>query len=100
MSILEGGFDEVVLATGGTANHTELPVSDTDVTICTSSQVLLGRGHPGTGRSWWSAAPISAVPPPIIWSGGSISAEQLYFLAAWGGPMGGWKGCWAGATAG
>ena len=85
MSVLEGGFDEVVLATGGLANHTHLPISaaGTDLDICNSSQVLRGEAIPGREVVVVGGSYIGCSVAHYLARGGSLSAEQLYFLAAY-----------------
>ena len=84
ISILEEDFDEVVLATGGVANHTPLPVSDPDLDICTSAQVLRGETTPGRRVVVLGGSFVGCGTAHHLARRGSMNAEKFYFLAAYG----------------
>ena len=85
-SIEPGEYDEIVIATGGTPNHTELPVqADADQLICTSTQVLEKEVFPGTDVVVIGGSYIGCSVAQYLAREGSISADQMYYLAAFKG---------------
>lgn len=88
MAILAEDFDEVVLATGGIPNYLRLPVSETDVTICSAAQALRDEVVAGRNVVVLGGSFVGCAAAHYLARKGSISAGQLYFLAAYGGePM-------------
>ncbi|MCI8538906.1 MAG: FAD-dependent oxidoreductase [Oscillospiraceae bacterium] len=88
MAILAEDVDEVVLATGGIPNYLRLPVSETDVTICSAAQVLRDEVVAGRNVAVLGGSFVGCAAAHYLARKGSVSAEQLYFLAAYGGePM-------------
>lgn len=85
MAIQEGGFDQVVLATGGLSDYTRLPVSQTDVTICTASQALWDEVIPGRNVVVVGGSFVGCSTAQYLARRGSLSADQLFFLAAYKG---------------
>ena len=79
-------FDEIVVAVGGTPNRTPLPIrSDADQLICTSTQVLEGEVFPGTEVVVIGGSYVGCSAAQYLARQGSISADQLFYLAAFKG---------------
>ena len=87
--IAAGGFDQVVIAVGGQPNHTPLPVEpESDVTLCTGTQVLNGDVIPGQNVVVIGGSFVGCSVAHYLVRRGSLSADQLFFLAAYKGePM-------------
>ncbi len=84
--IRAGGYDEVVIAVGGRPNRTRLPVeADADLLLCTGTQVLNGEVIPGQNVVVIGGSYIGCGVAQYLARRGSISAEQLFYLAAYKG---------------
>jgi 2,4-dienoyl-CoA reductase (NADPH2) len=80
------GADQVILAIGGAPNHTELPVeADCDLTICTGTQVLRDQVIPGKNVVVIGGSFVGCGVAHYLARRGSLSAEQLFYLAAYQG---------------
>ncbi len=80
------GYDRVILATGGTPNRTALPLApDADQLICTGTQVLNREVFPGQQVVVIGGSFIGCEVAQHLARRGSISAEQLFYLAAFKG---------------
>ncbi|MCD8143875.1 MAG: FAD-dependent oxidoreductase [Oscillospiraceae bacterium] len=79
-------FDQVVIATGGAPNHTALPIApDADQLICTSTEVLEGNVFPGKDVVVIGGSYIGCSVAQHLARRGSLSADQLFYLAAYKG---------------
>ena len=71
------GYDKVIVATGGTPNHTELPTTSDAIPVYTT--VRCSPAKSWQGRTWWSsAAATSAASPPSTWHGRAPCPRTSY----------------------
>jgi 2,4-dienoyl-CoA reductase (NADPH2) len=85
-NIAAAGFDQVILAQGGSPNHTPLPEGEAgSPVVCTSTQVLRGEVIPGTNVVVVGGSFVGCGVAQYLARGGSVSPEQLFYLAAFRG---------------
>ena len=81
-----GCYDEIIVAAGGTPNTTALPVAGgCTMPIFTSTQVLRQEVMPGRRVAVIGGSFVGCSAAHYLAREGSISAEQLYYLAAYKG---------------
>lgn len=74
------GFDEVILAQGGTPNNTELPVQAGSVRVFTGTQVMTGEVIPGRKVVVIGGSFVGCSIARTLARRGSLSPEQLFHL--------------------
>jgi 2,4-dienoyl-CoA reductase (NADPH2) len=79
-SIHDGGFDRVILATGGVDNVTELPVTADAVPVVTSKAVLRGDAVPGKNVVVIGGSFTGCETAQYLARQGSLSPERLFYM--------------------
>lgn len=80
LSIQRGGFDVVVLATGGASTITRLPVKEGAPPVYTSTQVLSGDAVPGRNVVVIGGSYVGCFTAQALARQGALSPEQLFHL--------------------
>lgn len=81
LTIQQGRFDAVILATGGASTITQLPVKRGAPPIYTSTQVLSGDAMPGRNVVVIGGSYIGCFTAQTLARRGALSAEQLFHLS-------------------
>lgn len=79
-NVIEGGFDEVVIATGARTNRIPMPESD-KVTVVTANEVLNNEVMPGKDVVVVGGGAVGCETALLMAREGSISEEELMFLS-------------------
>ena len=81
LTIQQGRFDAVILATGGASTITDLPVKRGAPPIYTSTQVLSGDAMPGQNVVVIGGSYVGCYTAQALARRGALSAEQLFHLS-------------------
>lgn len=73
------GFDQVIVATGGTPNHTVLPTTEDAIPVYTSRQVLSGEIMPGKNVVVIGGSYIGCFTAQYLAREAAMSPEELFF---------------------
>ena len=73
------GFDQVIVATGGTPNHTVLPTAEDAIPVYTSRQVLSGEIMPGKNVVVIGGSYIGCFTAQYLAREAAMSPEELFF---------------------
>ena len=76
------GYDEVIVATGGAPNMTELPVEENAVPVYTARQILSGEVMAGQSVVVIGGSYIGCFTAQYLAREGSLSADELFFALA------------------
>ena len=76
------GYDEVIVATGGVPNVTELPVQEGAVPVYTARQILAGEVMAGASVVVIGGSYIGCFTAQYLAREGSMSADELFFSLA------------------
>ena len=73
------GYDKVIVATGGTPNHTELPTTEDAIPVYTSRQVLSGEIMAGKNVVVIGGSYIGCFTAQYLAREGAMSPDELFF---------------------
>lgn len=73
------GYDKVIVATGGTPNHTELPTTSDAIPVYTSRQVLSGEIMAGKNVVVIGGSYIGCFTAQYLAREGAMSPDELFF---------------------
>ena len=73
------GYDKVIVATGGTPNHTELPTTEDAIPVYTSRQVLSGEFMAGKNVVVIGGSYIGCFTAQYLAREGAMSPDELFF---------------------
>lgn len=79
--IEQGGFDKVIIASGGKPSVFALPVQEGSVPVYTSAQVLSGEAIPGNNVAVIGGSFVGCQVAEFLARRGSISPQQLFHLS-------------------
>ncbi len=83
LTVQQGSFDQVIVATGGQPNRTELPPAPPSMTVCTTTEVLTGQVIPGKQVVLIGGSFVGCDTARYIARQSSLTPDQLYYLLAW-----------------
>jgi len=80
--IIDGGFDEVVIATGSVSKKFEIDLSNSKIEIVSANDILSGKEIAGKNAVVIGGGSVGCETAQYLAREGSISAEELFFLSS------------------
>lgn len=78
--IIDGGFDEVVIATGSVPKNLQIDLSNSNIQLVLVNDVLEGKEMPGKNVVIIGGGSVGCETAQLLARQGSISADELFFL--------------------